>query len=166
MYGDWTRSAPPSCGRHFVKMSTGVGPGGLAILQTAEDFPVCCQPARRKKRTAPTRKLWRIKCMTGLRFGFCADGACSSSQSRGSRTAEVLLTGEVRMQFIRCNSVKSGEDVISGILNCVCPECGGRMGERGKEFRCQGECLTDWRQAWEQASAELRPRSKRSVRQI
>jgi|ERR1700751_4735197 tRNA(Ile2) C34 agmatinyltransferase TiaS len=84
----------------------------------------------------------------------------------GSRNAELLVIGEVQMQFIRCNAVKSGEDVISGILNCVCPECGGRMGERGKEFRCQGECLTDWRQAWEQASAELRPRSKRTVRQI
>jgi len=29
------------------------------------------------------------------------------------------------------------------------------MGGRGMEFRCQGECLTDWRQAWEQASAEF-----------
>lgn len=70
------------------------------------------------------------------------------------------------MQFLRCSAVRSGEDVISGILNCVCPECGGRMGERGKEFRCQGECLTDWRQAWEQASAELRPRSKRGLPRI
>jgi len=42
-------------------------------------------------------------------------------------------------------------EVVSGILNCVCPECGGRMGGAGKEFKCQGECLTDWRPAWEQA---------------
>jgi tRNA(Ile2) C34 agmatinyltransferase TiaS len=70
------------------------------------------------------------------------------------------------MQFIRCSTARSGADVISGILNCVCPECGGRMGERGKEFRCQGECLTDWRQAWEQASAELGTRSKRAIRRI
>lgn len=81
-------------------------------------------------------------------------------------SSRILVIGEVQMQFMRCNTGKSGEDVISGILNCVCPECGGRMGERGKEFRCQGECLTDWRQAWEQASTELRPRSKRAVRQI
>src|SRR5580704_12016882 len=44
---------------------------------------------------------------------------------------------------------QSGEDIISGILNWVCPECGGRMGGRTKEFKCQGECLTDWRDVWE-----------------
>jgi len=38
------------------------------------------------------------------------------------------------------------------------------MGGRGKEFRCQGECLTDWRQAWERASAEFGMRSRRRVR--
>jgi hypothetical protein len=65
------------------------------------------------------------------------------------------------MQFTRFGTVRSSEDVISGILNCVCPECGGRMGERGQEFRCQGECLTDWRPAWEQASAEFGMQSKR-----
>jgi hypothetical protein len=65
------------------------------------------------------------------------------------------------MQFMRFGTVRSSEDVISGILNCVCPECGGRMGERGQEFRCQGECLTDWRPAWEQASAEFAMQSKR-----
>jgi tRNA(Ile2) C34 agmatinyltransferase TiaS len=63
------------------------------------------------------------------------------------------------MQFSRFSTVRSGADVISGILNCVCPECGGRMGERGREFKCQGECLRDWRQTWERA---LRPRSTRS----
>ena len=41
------------------------------------------------------------------------------------------------------------EDIISGILNWVCPECGGPMGGRTKEFKCQGECLTDWRDVWE-----------------
>ena len=40
-------------------------------------------------------------------------------------------------------------DIISGILNWVCPECGGRMGGRTKEFKCQGECRTDWRDVWE-----------------
>jgi hypothetical protein len=70
------------------------------------------------------------------------------------------------MQFIRSSTVRSSAAVISGILNCVCPECGGRMGKRGKEFTCQGECLTDWRQAWEQASAEIGARAKRAARQI
>src|SRR5579864_5536792 len=68
------------------------------------------------------------------------------------------------MRFMRCNLVRSSGDVISGILNCVCPECGGRMGERGEEFRCQGECLTDWRQTWERASADFRFRRKRAAR--
>lgn len=71
---------------------------------------------------------------------------------------------EVGMQFTRCGTMRSGADVLSGILNCVCPECGGRMGERGREFRCQGECHQDWRQAWEQAAAILVPRSKRRIR--
>lgn len=71
---------------------------------------------------------------------------------------------EVGMQFTRCGTMRSGADVLSGILNCVCPECGGRMGERGREFRCRGECHQDWRQAWEQAAAILVPRSKRRIR--
>jgi len=44
---------------------------------------------------------------------------------------------------------QTGEDIISGILNWVCPECGGRMGGRTREFKCHGECLTDWRDVWE-----------------
>ena len=70
------------------------------------------------------------------------------------------------MQFTRCSGGKAETDVISGILNCVCPECGGRMGGRGNEFRCQGECLRDWRQAWEQVSGEPGPRAKGAIRQI
>jgi tRNA(Ile2) C34 agmatinyltransferase TiaS len=73
---------------------------------------------------------------------------------------------EVHMRFMRGGTVKSVSDVISGILNCVCPECGGRMGEHGEEFRCQGECLTDWRQAWERASAEFGMRSRRPTSRI
>ena len=69
---------------------------------------------------------------------------------------------EVSMQ-----SIKASEDVISGILNCVCPECGGRMGGRGKEFKCQGQCQTDWRQTWELVSS-ARPdkRPQRALRPI
>jgi len=51
-----------------------------------------------------------------------------------------LMTGKVR----------PNADVISGILNWVCPGCGGRMGGDGKEFKCQGQCQTDWRQIWEE----------------
>jgi len=52
------------------------------------------------------------------------------------------------MQLVRWSAARASADVISGILNWVCPECGGRMGGRGKEFKCQGECQTDWRQIW------------------
>jgi hypothetical protein len=44
--------------------------------------------------------------------------------------------------------LRTSEDIISGILNLVCPACGGRMGGRRTEFKCQGACQTDWRQAW------------------
>jgi hypothetical protein len=54
------------------------------------------------------------------------------------------------MRFIRVGTTKPSSDVMSGILNCVCPECGGSMGEVGREFKCQGECRTDWRQMWDQ----------------
>ena len=46
------------------------------------------------------------------------------------------------------------EDIISDILNWVCPECGGRMGGRTQEFKCQGECRADWRDVWERRLAK------------
>jgi len=59
------------------------------------------------------------------------------------------VKSEASMAFIRLSASRATADVISGILNWVCPECGGRLGGRGKEFKCQGECQTDWRQVWE-----------------
>ena len=47
-------------------------------------------------------------------------------------------------------------DYLSAIVNWVCPECGGRMGGRSKEFQCQGRCGNDWRSVWESASAKRR----------
>jgi hypothetical protein len=44
---------------------------------------------------------------------------------------------------------QTSEEIISGILNWVCPECGGRMGGRTQEFKYQGQCLRDWRDVWE-----------------
>jgi tRNA(Ile2) C34 agmatinyltransferase TiaS len=57
------------------------------------------------------------------------------------------------MRFIRLRAIKATADVVSGILNWVCPECGGRMGGSGKEFKCQGKCQIDWRQVWERVLA-------------
>jgi tRNA(Ile2) C34 agmatinyltransferase TiaS len=53
------------------------------------------------------------------------------------------------MTFVQLSSIKTTSDVVSGILNWICPECGGRMGGRGREFKCQGECQMDWRPFWE-----------------
>jgi hypothetical protein len=36
------------------------------------------------------------------------------------------------MRFIRLSAIKATADVVSGILNWVCPECGGRMGASGE----------------------------------
>ena len=54
------------------------------------------------------------------------------------------------MAFVRFSRSKTATELISSIVNWVCPECGGRMGGRGREFHCQGECQADWRQLWEQ----------------
>jgi hypothetical protein len=55
---------------------------------------------------------------------------------------------------------QTSEDIISCILNWVCPECGGRMGGRTKEFKCQGKCLRDWRDIWESRSAKPRENAR------
>jgi hypothetical protein len=50
--------------------------------------------------------------------------------------------------------LQTSEDIISGILNWVCPECGGPMGGPTKEFKCQGQCRRDWRAVWESRLAK------------
>lgn len=57
-----------------------------------------------------------------------------------------------RSVLVRCTTLtklRDAGDFISSILNWVCPECGGRMGGPGREFKCQGRCHTDWRLVWE-----------------
>jgi tRNA(Ile2) C34 agmatinyltransferase TiaS len=56
--------------------------------------------------------------------------------------------------LIRYTSVTRTGEVVSSILNWICPECGGRLGGRGKEFKCQGECQTDWRELWEKGLSD------------
>ena len=51
-------------------------------------------------------------------------------------------------------TLQTSEDIISDILNWVCPECGGQMGGRTQEFKCQGQCRKDWRAVWESRSAK------------
>src|SRR5437879_5073353 len=42
-------------------------------------------------------------------------------------------------------TTRPSEKVISAILNCVCPECGGPISLEVNEFRCHGLCGKDWR---------------------
>ena len=60
------------------------------------------------------------------------------------------------MALTRSKRIDSTLEVLSSILNWVCPECGGRMGGHGQEFKCQGRCQNDWRQVWEQAVTAAR----------
>ena len=53
------------------------------------------------------------------------------------------------MQDKELTRLRTSEDLISSILNWVCPECGGRMGGPGNEFICHGKCKTNWRPVWE-----------------
>jgi hypothetical protein len=55
---------------------------------------------------------------------------------------------------------QTSEDIISDILNWVCPECGGPMGGLTKEFKCQGKCLRDWRDVWERRSPKPRENAR------
>ena len=40
---------------------------------------------------------------------------------------------------------ESNAQIISSILNLVCPQCGGRM----FEFQCEGRCRRNWLAEWE-----------------
>ena len=70
------------------------------------------------------------------------------------------------MPFVRFSSFKATREVTSSILNWVCPECGGSMGAPGNEFKCNGECQSDWRQFWEQVLAAERPTKDPSMQQL
>ncbi len=72
----------------------------------------------------------------------------SARQRMETYSCPTALVSEVHMPLLTLVRARANTDVISAILNWVCPDCGGRMGGRGKEFNCQGECQTDWRLIW------------------
>lgn len=39
---------------------------------------------------------------------------------------------------------ESNAQIISSIINLVCPQCGGRM----SEFQCEGRCCRNWLAEW------------------
>ena len=63
------------------------------------------------------------------------------------------------MAYLRLTSFRPNDELMSGILNLVCPQCGGSMwGGRGAEFKCGGECRRDWREVWAQMRSRRRSR--------
>lgn len=55
---------------------------------------------------------------------------------------------------------------VSSILNLICPRCGGPLGGRSNEFKCQGLCRKDWHGEWQssQPSANSNGTTRRSSR--
>src|SRR4029077_18927100 len=49
------------------------------------------------------------------------------------------------MQVMRSAAIGVSSELMSDILNCVCPDCGGSMGCDGRAFKCLGKCQRDWR---------------------
>jgi hypothetical protein len=58
--------------------------------------------------------------------------ALSGNHRRRLKTEGEPLPGGGHIGFIA--------ELRSGITNLVCPECGGPMGGRSKEFKCRGRC--------------------------
>ena len=52
---------------------------------------------------------------------------------------------------------ESNAQIISSIINLVCPQCGGPM----SEFQCEGRCCRNWLAEWEWANQATRsPKSR------
>jgi hypothetical protein len=100
----------------------------------------------------PTRKSLRLTFGTqhagGIWVQLLCPPRCTRSEA-GALAADALFM-EVDTPATRSAAIGVSSEVISGILNSVCPDCGGRMGAVGKEFKCRGERQTDWRPLWEQ----------------
>ena len=65
-----------------------------------------------------------------------------------------------RRAIMRSADTLPGEpnaQIISSIINLVCPQCGGRM----SEFQCDGRCSRNWLAEWEWANQAARsPKSR------
>jgi len=47
---------------------------------------------------------------------------------------------------------ESSANLISSIINLVCPQCGGRM----SEYQCEARCRRNWLMEWEWANLSTR----------
>ena len=52
---------------------------------------------------------------------------------------------------------ESNTQIISSIINLICPQCGGRM----SEFECEGRCRKNWLAEWEWANQATRSSKSR-----
>ena len=59
------------------------------------------------------------------------------------------------MENVEVTTLRTSADLISSILNWVCPECGGGMGGPGNEFTCHGKCKINWRPVWERVLVKV-----------
>lgn len=68
------------------------------------------------------------------------------------------LDGRVTMSTFDILPGELNAQIISSIINLVCPQCGGRM----SEFQCEGKCRRNWIAEWEWANhVTRRPKSLR-----
>jgi len=47
---------------------------------------------------------------------------------------------------------EANAQILSSIINLVCPQCGGRM----SEFQCEGRCRRNWLAEWEWVNWAMR----------
>ena len=75
--------------------------------------------------------------------------------SRPVSATRAAVESLVRRAIMRTADTLPGESnaqIISSIINLVCPQCGGRM----SEFQCEGKCRRNWLAEWEWANYTMR----------
>src|SRR5579864_3118850 len=73
----------------------------------------------------PPHQFGHVPLENKMHSGFSVQLQCRRRFFQDTAAAAEIFVCEVRMHFMRGSNVKPSTDVISGILNCVCPECGG-----------------------------------------
>jgi len=56
------------------------------------------------------------------------------------------------MKTLDVMPAESSANLISSIINLVCPQCGGRM----SEYQCEGRCRRNWFMEWEWTNLSTR----------
>jgi hypothetical protein len=99
--------------------------------------------------------VWKGKCLSTVQRALVSSNAESNHDmnrlsDRKSPMADTsLFFVRGLMENVESRTLRTSADLISSILNWVCPECGGRMGGLGNEFMCHGKCKINWRPVWE-----------------